>query len=144
MIQRLACTSFAFRIMLPVLLLLSSSWIHAQESERWTTIKQSYFGDTPIIEGNSVITLEAPNRAHDAATVPVVINAMDKGRKIDMVYLFVDMNPIPLAGTFKFTEEAGFWNSLETRIRINEYTHCLLYTSPSPRDRQKSRMPSSA
>ena len=25
-----------------------------------------------------------------------------------------------------------------------EYTACLLYTSPSPRDRQKSRMPSSA
>ena len=24
------------------------------------------------------------------------------------------------------------------------YTNCLLYTSPSPRDRQKSRMPSSA
>ena len=24
------------------------------------------------------------------------------------------------------------------------YTSCLLYTSPSPRDRQKSRMPSSA
>src|SRR5678810_1215182 len=24
------------------------------------------------------------------------------------------------------------------------YLHCLLYTSPSPRDRQKSRMPSSA
>ena len=26
----------------------------------------------------------------------------------------------------------------------NQYTVCLLYTSPSPRDRQKSRMPSSA
>ena len=26
----------------------------------------------------------------------------------------------------------------------NEHTTCLLYTSPSPRDRQKSRMPSSA
>ena len=25
-----------------------------------------------------------------------------------------------------------------------EYSVCLLYTSPSPRDRQKSRMPSSA
>ena len=25
-----------------------------------------------------------------------------------------------------------------------EDSHCLLYTSPSPRDRQKSRMPSSA
>ena len=30
--------------------------------------------------------------------------------------------------------------------RINEFKQnpCLLYTSPSPRDRQKSRMPSSA
>ena len=27
---------------------------------------------------------------------------------------------------------------------VNEYGTCLLYTSPSPRDRQKSRMPSSA
>ena len=27
---------------------------------------------------------------------------------------------------------------------IYYYTTCLLYTSPSPRDRQKSRMPSSA
>ena len=26
----------------------------------------------------------------------------------------------------------------------DRYRHCLLYTSPSPRDRQKSRMPSSA
>ena len=26
----------------------------------------------------------------------------------------------------------------------NPYSSCLLYTSPSPRDRQKSRMPSSA
>ena len=27
---------------------------------------------------------------------------------------------------------------------INQFATCLLYTSPSPRDRQKSRMPSSA
>ena len=30
------------------------------------------------------------------------------------------------------------------RDTIGEYNVCLLYTSPSPRDRQKSRMPSSA
>ena len=35
-------------------------------------------------------------------------------------------------------EEAG---PGEVRLRIEA---CLLYTSPSPRDRQKSRMPSSA
>ena len=27
---------------------------------------------------------------------------------------------------------------------LHHVLHCLLYTSPSPRDRQKSRMPSSA
>ena len=30
------------------------------------------------------------------------------------------------------------------RIAATRYMNCLLYTSPSPRDRQKSRMPSSA
>ena len=30
------------------------------------------------------------------------------------------------------------------KVSKGEYTDCLLYTSPSPRDRQKSRMPSSA
>ena len=29
-------------------------------------------------------------------------------------------------------------------VDIGFYNNCLLYTSPSPRDRQKSRMPSSA
>ena len=29
-------------------------------------------------------------------------------------------------------------------IRLEYFNTCLLYTSPSPRDRQKSRMPSSA
>ena len=40
----------------------------------------------------------------------------------------------------------GGWTLLEKafeRINNNSYD-CLLYTSPSPRDRQKSRMPSSA
>ena len=30
------------------------------------------------------------------------------------------------------------------QVDIDEAEACLLYTSPSPRDRQKSRMPSSA
>ena len=31
-----------------------------------------------------------------------------------------------------------------TAMSLAPLAHCLLYTSPSPRDRQKSRMPSSA
>ena len=30
------------------------------------------------------------------------------------------------------------------RIRLERYNYCLLYTSPSPRDKHRSRMPSSA
>eukprot|EP01015_Nassula_variabilis_P031073 TRINITY_DN6950_c0_g1_i2.p4 TRINITY_DN6950_c0_g1~~TRINITY_DN6950_c0_g1_i2.p4 ORF type:complete len:208 (-),score=55.73 TRINITY_DN6950_c0_g1_i2:252-875(-) len=35
-------------------------------------------------------------------------------------------------------------NELKRQTRIAHVQNCLLYTSPSPRDRQKSRMPSSA
>ena len=37
------------------------------------------------------------------------------------------------------------WNlDLSVWIKLPKVITCLLYTSPSPRDRQKSRMPSSA
>ena len=40
---------------------------------------------------------------------------------------------------------SGFDNNCEdSEGNTNWYVLCLLYTSPSPRDRQKSRMPSSA
>ena len=46
------------------------------------------------------------------------------------IIIFVDSDE---DGTIKWLEEVK-----------DEYNFCLLYTSPSPRDRQKSRMPSSA
>ena len=48
---------------------------------------------------------------------------------------YVQMNPIPpdLSGDCM---QQWYYNNIDST--------CLLYTSPSPRDRQKSRMPSSA
>ena len=40
---------------------------------------------------------------------------------------------------YAFVQWQGGYNIVSER-----YSSCLLYTSPSPRDRQKSRMPSSA
>ena len=41
--------------------------------------------------------------------------------------------------------EFGLIERISKKIKTyNKTTICLLYTSPSPRDRQKSRMPSSA
>ena len=36
------------------------------------------------------------------------------------------------------------WKSRDTEPKMGELYDCLLYTSPSPRDRTRSRMPSSA
>ena len=40
--------------------------------------------------------------------------------------------------------EFGFGILDDVDVQIDQLGACLLYTSPSPRDRQKSRMPSSA
>ena len=40
--------------------------------------------------------------------------------------------------------EAQVKKNVLYRMKFEYYSGCLLYTSPSPRDRQKSRMPSSA
>ena len=36
------------------------------------------------------------------------------------------------------------YDKLPNQTELEEYKNCLLYTSPSPRDRTRSRMPSSA
>ena len=54
------------------------------------------------------------------------------------------------SGEEYFMTDAGGGNGIlrileEMQVPLNRIHHlCLLYTSPSPRDRQKSRMPSSA
>ena len=47
----------------------------------------------------------------------------------------------PIANISEWESADEPWQFLAA---CDEYYHCLLYTSPSPRDRQKSRMPSSA
>ena len=44
----------------------------------------------------------------------------------------------------KILDDLYILDSNEFKIKYSHYEVCLLYTSPSPRDRQKSRMPSSA
>ena len=42
------------------------------------------------------------------------------------------------------TESVNNEANQEVQVRFSKWLPCLLYTSPRPRDRQKSRMPSSA
>ena len=48
------------------------------------------------------------------------------------------------SGLAAIVDPGGDIERIEAAITKMDATVCLLYTSPSPRDRQKSRMPSSA
>ena len=50
--------------------------------------------------------------------------------------------PLDVNGVSMLRTEADMWQSEQKFMRIGRY--CLLYTSPSPRDVEESRMPSSA
>ena len=97
----------------------------AARAARWNDLKQAVFGNRPVADGAAIISLEAPARALDAATVPISISlpkreGMSSGR-VAAVWILVDGNPSPLAGTFKFGPAADP-RLLRTRVRVDQYT----------------------
>lgn len=88
--------------------------------QRWQDLRHAVFGDRQIEDGAGVITLDAPPRALDAALVPVTID-LPGTQKIKSVYLMIDGNPSPLAGTFHFGPAADT-RELKTRVRVDAYT----------------------
>lgn len=96
------------------------------EVDVWATLlKPNYFGDTELIEGNSIIEMKTPYRAEDAAFTPVSITAnipQSAERFVETIYLFVVKNPQPLAGVFHLTP-AMERASLAMRVRIDMYTN---------------------
>lgn len=97
----------------------------AARATRWQDLKHALFGDRTVIEGTGVVALEAPARAMDAATVPISVSLPGGGSAISgrvaAVWLVVDGNPSPLAGTFRFGGAADP-RSLKTRVRVDQYT----------------------
>jgi sulfur-oxidizing protein SoxY len=96
------------------------------DTEIWAKVRNSLFGDRPLkVDEGSVIVLETPYRAEDAATVPVAIRTrfeQSSARFIYKIYLVIDKNPSPIAAVFTFSQESGRAD-IETRVRIEEYTH---------------------
>ncbi|MCX8003526.1 MAG: quinoprotein dehydrogenase-associated SoxYZ-like carrier [Burkholderiaceae bacterium] len=97
-----------------------------ESSPVWHKVRASLFPGVRFAAGaERVIRLETPARAEDAAIVPVAIRAQfgqSRERYIDRLWLIVDKNPSPLAAEFQFTPASGR-AEIETRIRIEEYTH---------------------
>ncbi|MCB1858585.1 MAG: quinoprotein dehydrogenase-associated SoxYZ-like carrier [Gammaproteobacteria bacterium] len=93
-------------------------------NERWLEIKGLLFGDREVRDGASLLALETPYRAMDAAVVPVEIKTLvtqTPQTYIKKLYLVIDNNPSPVAAVFHFPGKKD-WQSLSTRVRVNAYT----------------------
>lgn len=105
----------------------------ADDSGRWENVRQAIFKQTAIREDENSIQLEAPDRAYDAAIVPLKVNvSLEKGH-VEKLFIVVDNNPAPLAATFNFKTRQSKME-IQTRIRINEYTHVRAIAQTSSGD----------
>ena len=81
---------------------------------------------------------------------PATVLASIKGNLAQIKDLKSSYNPAlpPFLNTLKgLNLKDGYWVSVDSDVSFDlegEVPACLLYTSPSPRDRTRSRMPSSA
>lgn len=112
--------------------LLPSAAALAEESS-WPSIREALFAGRELKDGTGMLAIEAPDRAHDAAVVPVTVRTFlphEPDDYVKAIHLVVDENPAPLAGVFRFFPESGS-ATISTRIRVNAYTnlHAVAETS---------------
>ncbi len=93
------------------------------DSAVWQRLRQSLFGERLIQPTTTqLLTLKVPARALDSAFVPVQVVAGPASGSVRTLYLIADANPSPLAAKVQFLA-LGMPIHLETRIRIDAYTH---------------------
>ena len=113
---------------------------------RSMTSNRLYIGSIYATQGKYDLSLESYKKAlgdlHDTSNYH-----RDRSKVYsDMAIAYQNMNQIDSALYYiqRGREQAEKLKSTNYKNRINLIYACLLYTSPSPRDRTRSRMPSSA
>ena len=109
-------------------------------------VNTDFFADYIYLES------ETKNRAllelHLRTNLPAGINSNDAYKFFELIGLNLTHQHIHIVGPKPdFTNKLISYKTLDSFFRANlltELMHCLLYTSPSPRDATLSRMPSSA
>jgi sulfur-oxidizing protein SoxY len=97
-----------------------------EASPNWQKVKASLFKGRSIAAAPAgMLALEIPPRAADAAVVPVAMRthlAAGDSRFVKRLTLVIDSNPSVVAAVFDFAPGNGN-AEIETRVRIDEYTH---------------------
>src|SRR5271165_5993318 len=117
--------TFAFLLLL-VLALPGPAGAEPTEAERmarWSDLEHAIFGDRVVEDAGSLVAIDAPARAEDAAIVPVAIQvAAGLAPDVRSLYLVIDDNPSPLAAHFLLAPLADA-REIATRVRIDDYTY---------------------
>jgi sulfur-oxidizing protein SoxY len=90
--------------------------------ETWDVLRENVVGDAELRDGAELYTLEAPFRAHDAATVPIRFVQAEGAPDVRRLTVVVDENPAPVVAEFAFGE-AMLPVDLEMRVRIDAYSN---------------------
>jgi sulfur-oxidizing protein SoxY len=95
----------------------------AERAARWGDLRHAIFGERVVEDAGGLVAIEAPDRAEDAAIVPVAIRVSEKlAPVVRGLYLVIDYNPSPLAAHFLLGPLADA-RHIETRVRIDDYTY---------------------
>ncbi|MGC3940641.1 quinoprotein dehydrogenase-associated SoxYZ-like carrier [Roseobacter sp. EG26] len=92
------------------------------DSITWEDLRGDVVGDAALASADGVLEIDAPYRAHDAATVPIVLTQADPETRITAATVVVDENPAPVAAVFAFAEGMGALD-FELRVRVNQYSN---------------------
>lgn len=93
----------------------------AARNARWQDLQQSIFGARQVVDGSDKIAIAAPDRAMDAALVPITITVKNPA-SVKGIYFIIDDNPAPLAAHVTFGP-AGDPTTLGLRVRIDQYSY---------------------
>ena len=92
--------------------------------DTWASLANDIFKGRPLADGTGLVSIEMPARAEDAAIVPVTMRVTlpsGDSRRLKMLTLVIDNNPVPVAAIFTFGDSAGV-SVISTRVRVNSYT----------------------
>jgi len=98
--------------------------------ETWDYLREDVVGDGLITLSEEILSLDAPYRAHDAATVPILLKQHDEKTTIKSATVVVDENPAPVAGTFTFSDAMAPLD-FELRVRVDQYSNVRVVADTS-------------
>lgn len=92
------------------------------DGETWQDLRYDVVGDAEIRDGAHLLALDAPFRAHDAATVPIILRQIDPAAEITAATVVIDENPAPVAAVLGFSAAMAPVD-FELRVRVDQYSN---------------------